>query len=63
MNEDLRRVRDLSKKHNAKDKMNGSLIWSPTNFSKAVKDFDVENVRLTKDKLYDLGVLTSNLRK
>ena len=47
VNEDLRRVRDLSKKHDRKKQMKGSLIWSPKNFSSAVKDFDVEEVRLS----------------
>ena len=63
VNEDLRRVRDLSKKKSDQNKAKGTLIWSPTNFSKDNKDFDIETERVPIEKLKEFGILATQLRK
>ena len=45
--EDLRRVSKLSQKKNATAQMEGNLVWSPTQFSKDAKQYDLEKVRLS----------------
>ena len=59
LNEDLRRVKNQSKRFTADGKMTGKLIWTPKTFSAKNSDFDIEAVRLSKEKLREYGILAS----
>ena len=51
VNEDLRRVSKLSQKKSITTQVEGTLIWSPTTFPKDVKQYDLEEVRLSEEEL------------
>lgn len=56
-------MRNLSAKYRSGSQATGAIIWSPKSFPRANEGFDVEEHRLSEEKLVQFGLLASRLRR